>query len=847
MTGAERPGRMSGALAPALVQGARPRAQAEPWPASSVALLQRFPPRSVPPTWAMAEFPKQQVIAQLSATPFAVESAHLQHDRRRGLIRLLQWLEQQPGDTWQDRWIASGADEQGNLAWRELPARWLTSIGRGPTDPEHAGLTIGRGMVQLICGDVIRPSLGWLLTPATVKNLAVEIARTRDPDGFAALTVAGQGDHANAHTMRLALRRIATILAAKGGLVRDVTVGDCLELLRVADDLQDHLGATSPYFYQLLRAAGVLDGGAPTARALKTQGQLGCEQLIDRYGIECRPVRDLLVEYLRERQPAVDYATLHKLSYVLGRLFWRDLELHHPGIDSLHLPASVVSAWRQRLTTKTTRTRAADGEIIEVPAARVNAIDHMVMVRAFYLDITQWAVDDPARWGPWVAPCPIRDADMIQRKKTRSHRKSRMDQRTRERLPVLPVLITVVDAARTATAERLRAAQATAPGEQFTAAGQTLRRSRTSHATAGKIWADDPDTGKRHDLTLKEHQAFWTWAAVEVLRHTGIRIEELTELSHHSFIQYRLPTTGELIPLLHIAPSKTDEERLLVISPELADVLGAIICRVRDHDGIVPPVLAYDYHERVWNPPMPLLFQRRYGGENRPIGAPVVRELLTDALAGSGITDNTGQPLRFTPHDFRRMFITDAVMNGMPPHIAQLVAGHRDITVTMGYKAVYPEEVINAHRAFIARRRALRPAEEYRTPTDQEWEEFLGHFERRKLSLGTCGRSYATPCIHEHSCIRCPLLRPDPAQRGRLTEIHENLRARIDEAQRHGWAGEVEGLQVSLAAAGQKLAQMDQITARRGTTVDLGMPGLASVAGRTITTPDPPRPDQEPS
>ena len=83
--------------------------------------------------------------------------------------------------------------------------------------------------------------------------------------------------------------------------------------------------------------------------------------------------------------------------------------------------------------------------------------------------------------------------------------------------------------------------------------------------TAGRIWAEDPGTGKRRDLTLEEHRAFWAWAAVEVLRHTGIRIEELTELSHHSLIQYRLPATGELIPLLQIAPSKTDAERLLPI------------------------------------------------------------------------------------------------------------------------------------------------------------------------------------------------------------------------------------------------------------------------------------------
>ena len=33
--------------------------------------------------------------------------------------------------------------------------------------------------------------------------------------------------------------------------------------------------------------------------------------------------------------------------------------------------------------------------------------------------------------------------------------------------------------------------------------------------------------------------------AVEALRHTGIRIQELTELSHHSLIRYTLPSTGE--------------------------------------------------------------------------------------------------------------------------------------------------------------------------------------------------------------------------------------------------------------------------------------------------------------
>jgi hypothetical protein len=148
---------------------------------------------------------------------------------------------------------------------------------------------------------------------------------------------------------------------------------------------------------------------------------------------------------------------------------------------------------------------------------------------------------------------------------------------------------------------------------------------------------------------------------------------------------------------------------------------------------------------------MPLLFQHHHGAEHRAIGGPAIRELIADALASTGIADASGKPLRFVPHDFRRIFITDAIMHGMPPHIAQLVAGHRDINVTLGYKAAYPDETIQAHLAFLARRRALRPAEEYRTPTDEEWAEFLGHFERRKLATGLCGRAFGTPCVHEHA------------------------------------------------------------------------------------------------
>ena len=270
----------------------------------------------------------------------------------------------------------------------------------------------------------------------------------------------------------------------------------------------------------------------------------------------------------------------------------------------------------------------------------------------------QWAMEDPGRWGPWAAPCPIRPEDLARQKEIRS-RKSRMDQRTRERLPLLAMLLTRVNAERLATAACLQAAEATEPGAHSRSGTGPCIGPRGMAAAWRGCGSTTPKSPKRRDATGEEDRAFWTWAAVETLRHTGIRIEELTELSHHSLIQYTVPDTGETVPLLQIAPSKTDTERLLVISPELADVLATTIGRIRDHDGAVTCVASYDFHERVWNAPMPLLFQRRFGIEHRAIPADTIREWIGGALEGAGIKDASGRPLRFTPHDFRRMFITD--------------------------------------------------------------------------------------------------------------------------------------------------------------------------------------------
>lgn len=785
----------------------------------------RFPARRVPLAWPATGQSHGQVWEQLTRAPFAAASACTEKIRRRGLMLLLDWLEDQPGATWQERWLASGADA-GGAAWREGLAAWLHQHGL-PVGWRLEAL--GSAMLTVISADVVRPSLGWLVAKGTGPGgLVRHMARARDPQGFARLRALCDADpHVSGISASHTAYRAAMLAAAKGGQFGDIIIGDVLELL------DTELGALAKgptdvtVTYRLLRAMGIFGHDAPASlREIHSVGQRTPEELIGRYHLECRPVRDLLVDYLRERQPGMDYGSLRTLARALGLLFWQDLERHNPGISSLHLPAEVAVAWKQRMQTKPKPAAGPGGGRTQIQVPRLSYLEDLTRVRAFYLDLAEWATADPSRWGPWAVPCPIREEETIRRKALR-HRKARMDARTRERLPILPVLIQAVSQRRAAARELLEAARRTQHGQTFTAAGQTLARVVTRNGRAiGKIWAAELGTGKRRDLTFEEEQAFWTWAIVEVLRSTGVRIEELLEISHHSLVQYRLPTTGELVPLLQIAPSKTDTERLLVVSPELADVLSAIICRIRDSTGKVPCITAYDYHEKIWNPPVPLLFQRRFGAETRRLNPDSVRELPAGALRDTGLADAAGGgPLRYTPHDFRRVFITEAVMHGLPPHIAQVIAGHRDINVTMGYKAVYPDEAIQAHLAFLARRRALRPTDEYRVPTDEEWQEFLGHFERRKVATGTCGRAFGTPCIHEHSCLRCSMHWPDPAQRHRIAEIRDNLIARIAEAEREGWLGEIEGLKVSLAGASDKLAQIDR-RSNTATTANIGMPAF---------------------
>lgn len=138
---------------------------------------------------------------------------------------------------------------------------------------------------------------------------------------------------------------------------------------------------------------------------------------------------------------------------------------------------------------------------------------------------------------------------------------------------------------------------------------------------------------------------------------------------------------------------------------------------------------------------------------------------------------------------------------------------------------MFDDDVVRHYQQFLENRRQLRPAEEYRPTTDEEWAEFEEHVDKRKVELGGCARPYGTPWSHEHACIRCPMLQVNPKMLPRLDELETDLLDRRSRAEQEGRLGEIDGLDLTLNLLRQKRDETRRMLRR---STDLGMPRLTT-------------------
>jgi hypothetical protein len=194
-------------------------------------------------------------------------------------------------------------------------------------------------------------------------------------------------------------------------------------------------------------------------------------------------------------------------------------------------------------------------------------------VRSFYFDLATWALQEPERWAAWVAPCPVPQRELRGIARQRRRVSEEVADRTRQRQPLLPRLVEQVERDHAFYTELLQVGELAGPGQTFTAGGRAWIRVLSKHDARrqrehgrANVRVRDQRTGRVVYVDREEERTFWEWAIVETLRHSGIRIEELLELSQLSIRQYRRPN-GEVVALLVVAPSKTDRERVIRCPP----------------------------------------------------------------------------------------------------------------------------------------------------------------------------------------------------------------------------------------------------------------------------------------
>lgn len=211
-------------------------------------------------------------------------------ERREGMRLLLDWLEGAQGTSWQQRWEALG----------EATEDWRTEAG-ATSKRQFYGIT--HALQTLMCHRIVRPSYAWM-NRQTFHQLSNQLRKTTDREDLGRLLVAAKEAGANGGTVPMALSLLTKVLIHTGKRVPQLTTDDLLEYRAVATVNGNYTNGLHTA-HLLLRQAGIIDDPPMTIGSAFRLGQYTVEEMVERYGVQCQPIKALFIRYLKERQPAL--------------------------------------------------------------------------------------------------------------------------------------------------------------------------------------------------------------------------------------------------------------------------------------------------------------------------------------------------------------------------------------------------------------------------------------------------------------------------------------------------------------------------------------------------------------
>ena len=349
-----------------------------------------------------------------------------------GLKNFLSWFNPEPGQSWQELWDLrfESSDD-----WQKFSS---------PLSFENRSC-LYKILQLLVAYRLVRPSYRWLLDNR-LGDMHQVLLNTTDRQGGEQLYRAAQELGIHTSAMKSAWQFIARIMAHTSKDIHNITTADLSELREITSG-KNYVVLGHFVAARLLFHLGIVKDPMLTPSYFK-RSHPTIEQVVDKYHIRNQTVRRAFILYLKERAAAMDFTSVRSIAHRLAKLFWRDIEDHHPEVVGLDIPTPVIEAWKQRVRLLPDGRERREHEIV------------FLSVRSFYLDVLHWAQTNPEVWGPYATKCPIRESDLASHPKSVLQQKARTHARIRMMQPLLSRFLSHLLTRRDYTKQLLEAALA---------------------------------------------------------------------------------------------------------------------------------------------------------------------------------------------------------------------------------------------------------------------------------------------------------------------------------------------------------------------------------------------------
>ncbi|MBB5378563.1 integrase [Deinococcus metalli] len=589
-----------------------------------------------------------------------------QMDYFYGAKCLLDWLETQCGRTWQERWLNG---EPSIMNWGEAPS----VRNRKHFDSMRLALS------PLLCLRVLRPSYEWL-NHQHFNKLHLKLSATTDTEDFRMIKETAKLMKFSGHsTLRTML--CATLIAIHTGKRISAFTLEDLQEYDEKRKLGIHYLVTAASLWNVLRYNRIIEGGLATSGTSKIVGALESEELLDKYLILDPDQRFVFASYLDHCSVQCSPLALKQEAAFLLEAFWRDILHHHPEQLTFEVSRSIANAWKKR--------KKVDPDTGE----RMNAAGVFSTVRAFYAFLDERAREDPETWEKFAAYNPVDLADIQGEEKLTSDGNAKKRKDTAEKLQYLGIFWETLRKNSENAMRLLEAARQAGPGEQFEANGKQFLRVPTSRSLIstenyGTVSVKVTEVGhpgaKNIDAVSQEHSAFWIWASMDLLLRTGLRPWELYRLEKAD-ISKIVDTNNNVVPCLMIRAGKTDEPRVVQLTPKAVATLSHIMRRVQGELDSYPAVPRFEVVEGEYVEDAQLILQKSLSSYRSGFyGTELLRWLHTfhaDLYEQRMLPDW----VTFTPKDCRRLVATKMYIKGVPLLEIQRFLGHKHLQTTSLY------------------------------------------------------------------------------------------------------------------------------------------------------------------